>query len=101
MLGLGSGSYPIGGLFPLTRAKNALPTYLSPGRAQRSEMKIGSCFLLQGPTEGSVRWEAIYRHVPSAQVKSFVSETYVTRCRSSGPLGALLSSPALDVRLIK
>ena len=46
----GSGSYPDRGSARTDSRQNALPTYLSPGRAaKRKKMKIGGTYLLQGP----------------------------------------------------
>ena len=47
---LGSGSYPDRGSVGTDSRQNALPTYLSPGRAaKRKKTKIGGTYLLQGP----------------------------------------------------
>ena len=47
---LGSGSYPDRGSVDHDSRQNALPTYLSPGRAaKRKKTKIGGTYLLQGP----------------------------------------------------
>ena len=47
---LGSGSYPDRGSVGTDSRQNALPTYLSPGRAaKRKKMKIAGTYLLQGP----------------------------------------------------
>jgi len=63
------------------------------GETRSAELTLGDLVgdpcLLYGPFPANAH--------PPLGVRAFLP---VARCRSSGPLGALLSSPALDVRLM-
>ena len=61
------------------------------------QLPLGETQSADQPSENRVYFKALALRTRTPGARALLP---ATRCQSSGPLGALLSSPALDVRLI-
>jgi len=79
----------------LARARALLLNYVAPSRGGAPQ--LGETQSADQPSENRVYFMALSLRTRTPGARALLP---ATRCQSSGPLGALLSSPALDVRLM-